>query len=129
MPTFDAARTRLLLRDIASWTRGEMAGLQVDFLGEREPRLRVIGDRLALVRLGVQLAEAALGGETGAVVDRHGHIHEVPTPDTAIEIMFSDTPLPGVRPLRRWSPHWWRPFAAGAVVGFLMCGLLHLIPL
>jgi hypothetical protein len=129
MPTFDSARMRLLLRDIASSTRGEMAGLQVDSLADPDSRLRITGDRLALVRLGVQLAEAALSGETGAAVDRYGHVREAPAQDTPIEIVFSDTAFPGARPLRRWSPHWWRPFAAGAALGFLMCGLLCMIVL
>jgi hypothetical protein len=129
MPTFDSERARLLLRDVESSTRGQMAGLQLELVSEPRPRLQVVGDRLALVRLGVRFADAALAAESRVAVDEHGHLGEAGAGRTVIEIVFTGSPLLHRQRLRRRSPEWWRPFLAGAVVGFLIAAVLYLLPL
>jgi hypothetical protein len=100
MPRFDSERAGLLLRDIEATTRGEMAGLQLEVVPEPDPHLQGIADRLALVRLGVRLAEAGLAAEGRVIVDEHGHLREPGASARVLDIVLTDDPLLPRPPLR-----------------------------
>jgi hypothetical protein len=122
MSRFDPARTQLLLGDIERSTRGQMAGFQA--LDSPPPRLRLVADRLALVRLGVRLASAALTAQSRVAVNDIGVVDETGIERPLIDVALTDSPLPGTRPLPRFWAKWWRPFGAGLVVGWLLCTLI-----
>jgi hypothetical protein len=122
-----------LLRDIERSTRGQMAGLQLDWITGPRPRLRVVGDRLALVRLGTRLAAAALLEWDELAVNVFGYVEggeEAEHP--MIEVLFTDPPLPEpVSPPSRRFGTWWWAFGWGVgaasllwAVAWLLCQLL-----
>jgi hypothetical protein len=123
MSRFDPARIQLLLGDIERSTRGQMAGLQ-SLDTNPPPRLRLVADRLAVVRLGVRLASAALTATSHVAVSDVGVVAETGIERPLIDVALTDSPLPGAQRAPRLWPNWWRPFGAGVLVGWLLCALI-----
>src|SRR5262245_45914065 len=74
MDAFDVTRAKVMLRDLERATRGRMPILRVEPPSSEWLAIRIIADRMGLLRLGVQLAESALTAQRRVVVDDDGRV-------------------------------------------------------